>query len=96
MIRVLGGGLVIGAARRVVPCVRDVLRYFRQEIDMNREIVLPAWLSVLSLAVALFVPLGVTLIADTSMDLGRTNAERFVPSGASVEQPRLSHLDRRG
>lgn len=69
---------------------------------MNREIVLPAWLSVLSLAVALFVPLGVSLIADSSMDAGhrarnivQDRGERFVPPDASVEQRHLSHLDHR-
>lgn len=62
---------------------------------MSREIVLPAWLSALSLAVALFVPLGVSLIADTSLDEGRLGSERFVPSSASVEQPKFSHLDQR-
>lgn len=60
---------------------------------MSREIILPAWLSVLSLAVALFVPLGVSLIADTSMDTGRgarnivhDGGGRFVPPDASAEQ----------
>ena len=62
---------------------------------MNREIYLPVWLSVLSLAVALFAPLGVMLIADTSMDAGRTGQERLVPHGASAGQPKLGHLDHR-
>ncbi|MCK9200177.1 MAG: hypothetical protein M0P59_12655 [Gallionella sp.] len=63
---------------------------------MSKVIVLPAWLSVLSLAVALFVPLGVSLIADTSMDAGRTGAGRVVSSGTSIGQPVLSHPDHRG
>lgn len=37
---------------------------------MSKFIVMPTWLSVLSFAVALFVPLGVGLIADTSGDSG--------------------------
>jgi len=63
---------------------------------MSKVIVLPAWLSVLSLAVALFVPLGVSLIADTSMDAGRTGAGRVASSGSSIGQPGVSHLDHRG
>lgn len=63
---------------------------------MSKVIVLPAWLSVLSLAVALFVPLGVSLIADTSMDAGRAGAGRVVPSGASIGQPGVSHPKYRG
>jgi hypothetical protein len=58
---------------------------------MSKVIVLPAWLSVLSLAVALFVPLGVSLIADTSMDMGGTRTARFVPPDASVEQRQLEY-----
>lgn len=37
---------------------------------MSAKVVLPTWLSVLSLAVALFVPCGVGLIADASVDGG--------------------------
>jgi len=72
---------------------------------MSRVIVLPAWLSTLSLASALFVPLGVSLISDTSMDAGNgrnvvyDEKPRFVPpdtwDNAPIEQPRLSHLDHR-
>jgi hypothetical protein len=52
---------------------------------MNKLVVMPTWLSVLSLAVALFVPLGVGLIADSSADIGNrsnvlpTEYGRFVP-----------------
>ncbi len=35
---------------------------------MKRDVVLPAWLSVLSLAVALFFPLGGALISDSYAD----------------------------
>ncbi|MFZ3018768.1 MAG: hypothetical protein WA056_09965 [Gallionella sp.] len=72
---------------------------------MNREIVLPAWLSVLSLAVALFVPLGVSLISDTSADAGNQQGivhegnGRFVPAKAQgsvpVEQGKISYFDHR-
>lgn len=44
---------------------------------MSATVVLPIWLSVLSLALALFVPCGVGLIADISVDGGnRANIER--------------------
>lgn len=52
---------------------------------MNKFFVMPTWLSVVSLAVALFVPLGVGLIADSSADIGNhanvlpTEYGRFVP-----------------
>ncbi|HEX5363459.1 MAG TPA: hypothetical protein VFW59_04270 [Gallionella sp.] len=52
---------------------------------MSKQIVLPTWLSVLSLAVALFVPCGVGLIADASADFGnrenivQAKGGRFVP-----------------
>lgn len=68
---------------------------------MSKEIVLPAWLSVLSLAVALGIPLGVPLIADTALDRGNPRnivhdgGGRFIPPDASAEQPRLSHLEHR-
>lgn len=72
---------------------------------MSRVIVLPAWLSVLSLAVALFVPLGVSLISDTSADAGNRQGVthggngRLAPvearGGVPVERHRIGSLDHR-
>lgn len=77
---------------------------------MGRVIVLPTWLSVLSLAVALFVPLGVSLISDTSADAGNRQGVthggrayggngRLAPvearGGVPVEQRRTGSLDHR-
>lgn len=63
---------------------------------MSKEIFMPAWLSVLSLAVALIVPLGVLLIADTSMDTGRRDVVhdggRFVPPDVSAEHDNYQKL----
>jgi hypothetical protein len=60
---------------------------------MKRQIFMPAWLSVLSLAIALFVPLGGALIADTTMDardkagnIVHDGGERLIPPEASAEQ----------
>lgn len=71
---------------------------------MNRMI-LPSWLSVLSLAVALFVPMGVSLIADTSVDTGNLRNiaseanKRVMPAeargGAPLEQRKFGYLDSR-
>lgn len=52
---------------------------------MKREICFPSWVSLLSLASLLFVPFGIGLIADTSLDIGnRSNVlqgeySRFIP-----------------
>ena len=37
---------------------------------MSRTLLFPSWISLVSLAVTLFVPFGVGLIADTSQDIG--------------------------
>jgi hypothetical protein len=50
---------------------------------MSRIMVFPAWLSVLSLAVALFVPLGVSLISDTSVDAG--NRQGMAADGGKAQ-----------
>jgi hypothetical protein len=70
-----------------------IRQYFLQENDMSKEVFLPAWLSMLSLAVALFFPLGGALISDTSRDAGR-NAGDIAHNGAeaSVEQSHRQKL----
>ena len=60
---------------------------------MSAKVFLPTWLSVLSLAVALFVPCGVGLIADASVDGGsranivQENDGRFVSPNEWIMAP---------